>query len=246
MIRCIIVDDEQHAIDLLSMHIRQTEFLDLVGAATSPVKGLQLAVEQKAEVVFLDVQMPEMSGLEFMQLLDGKCKVILVTAYKDYALQGFDNDVVDYLLKPVTFPRFLKSARKLLALRECGQGASPAAPVAPAPGENDYILVSAETKGKLLRINIDDILYIEAQKQYVKFHTRQDKQYLSLISMKDLETRLPAGKFVRVHKSFLVATYYITMIHHNMVHLEHTTRIIAIGATYRESFMTSVKDKIIT
>nr|WP_295868328.1 response regulator [uncultured Chitinophaga sp.] len=235
MIRCIIVDDETHAIELLSMHIEQTSFLELVGTATSPVKALQLAFEQKADVVFLDVQMPEMSGIEFIQLLNGRCKVILVTAYKDYAIQGFDHDVVDYLLKPVTLPRFLKSTRKLLDLWENASGQG-----------DDYIFVSADAKGKLLRINIEDIVYVEAQKQYVCFFTREGKKHLSRLPLKELEARLPAGKFIRVHKSFVVATRYITMIHSNVVYMAHTTAVIPIGASYREFFMNRMKDKIIT
>jgi len=234
MIRCIIVDDELHAIELLSMHIKQTSVLELVGSTTSPVKALQMVFETRVDVVFLDVQMTEMSGIEFMQMLNGKCKVILVTAYKDYAIQGFDNDVVDYLLKPVTFARFLQSARKLLTLQEGSK-----------PVENDFILVNSETKGKLLRVNIDDIIYIEGQRQYVSFHSRHDRRYLSLISLKELERRMPADKFIRVHKSFLLATQYITMIQHNMVHMAGTTKIIAIGATYRDAFMAWVKNRII-
>lgn len=234
MIRCIIVDDEQHAIELLSMHIGQTDFLELAGATTSPAKALQMIFEQKPDVVFLDVQMPEMSGIEFMQLLNGKCKVILVTAYKDYAIQGYDHDVVDYLLKPVTFPRFLKSARKLLTAQENSQAM-----------DNDYILVNADARGRLLRINIEDIVYVEGQKQYAGFYTRRGRQFLSLISLKELEVRLPAGHFIRVHKSFLLATQYISMIQHNMVYLEHSNKTIPIGSSYREAFMARMKDKII-
>ncbi|WP_212003777.1 LytTR family DNA-binding domain-containing protein [Chitinophaga sp. HK235] len=235
MIRCIIVDDEAHAIELLSMHIEQTSFLELVDTATSPVKALQLVFEQKIDVVFLDVQMPEMSGIEFMQLLNGRCKVILVTAYKDYAIQGFDNDVVDYLLKPVTFPRFLKSTRKLLDMRRNVE----------EPG-NDYIFVSADSKGKLLRINIEDIIYVEGQRQYVCFFTREGRKYLSRLTLKELEARLPVGKFIRVHKSFVLAIQYITMIHHNVVYMAHTKEMIPIGSSYREAFMNRMKDKIMT
>jgi len=235
MIRCIIVDDEAHAIELLSMHIEQTGFLKLVGTATSPVKALQLVFDQKVDVVFLDVQMPEMSGIEFMQLLNGRCKVILVTAYKDYAVEGFDHDVIDYLLKPVTFPRFLKSTRKLLDLR-----------VGIEESGNDYIFVSADSKGKLLRINIEDIIYVEGQKQYVSFFTREGRKYLSRLTLKELEVRLPSTKFIRVHKSFVVAIRYITMIHYNVVHMAHTTAMIPIGSSYREIFMTRMKDKIMT
>ncbi len=235
MLKCIIVDDELHAIELLSMHIAKAGFLELVGSATDPVLGLDMVSEKAADVVFLDVQMPDMSGIEFMQLLHGKCRVVLVTAYKDYAIQGFDNNIVDYLLKPVTLPRFLQSARKLLPHDKV-----------PAPIENDYILVSAETKGKLLRINIEDIVYMEGQKQYVSFYTRQGKQCLSLISLKELETRMPAGKFMRVHKSFMLAIQYISMIQYNMVYMEDSNKGIPIGASYKDAFMARVKDKIIT
>jgi two-component system LytT family response regulator len=179
--------------------------------------------------------MPELSGLEFMQVLNGKCKVILVTAYKDYAMQGYDNDVVDYLLKPVTFPRFLQSARKLLAAQENRQRL-----------EDDYTLVNSGTKGKLQKINIDDILYVESQKQYAGFNTRQGRKYLSLIGLRELETRMPSGKFIRVHRSFLLATRYITTIQHSMVYLEHTSKVIPIGAGYRKAFMGRMADKMIT
>ncbi|NML38670.1 response regulator [Chitinophaga sp. G-6-1-13] len=235
MIRCIIVDDETHAIELLTMHIEQTSYLELVGTATSPVKALQMAFDQKVDVVFLDVQMPEMSGIEFMQLLNGKCKVILVTAYKDYAIEGFDHDVVDYLLKPVTLARFLKSTRKLLDLRESAAGP-----------DDDYIFVSADSKGKLLRINIEDIIYVEGQKQYVCFFTRAGKKHLSRLSLKELEARMPAGKFIRVHKSYVLAIRYITMIHYNVVYMAHTTEMIPIGSSYKDAFMNRMKDKIIT
>lgn len=235
MVRCIIVDDEMHAIELLSMHIEQTSFLELVGTATSPVKALQLVFEQKVDVVFLDVQMPEMSGIEFMQVLNGRCKVILVTAYKDYAMQGYDHDVIDYLLKPVTFARFYKSTQKLLELQSRQEET-----------DNDYIFVSADSKGKLLRINIDDIIYMEGQRQYVNFFTRDGKKLLARLTLKELEVRLPAGKFIRVHKSYLIAIRCITMLHYNVVHMAHTSAIIPIGSSYREAFMGRMKDRIIT
>ncbi len=237
MINCLIVDDEEHAIDLLKLHIAQMPFLKLLNATTSPVKALQLIHEEKTDLIFLDVHMPEMSGMEFLQLLNGRCKVILTTAYKDYALQGFDHEVIDYLLKPITFTRFLKAAQRALALQ----------PVATAiPEENDYMLVKTDFKGKLVKINLEDIVYIEGLKHYVRFCTRQGQRLIALLNIKDLEERLGGDQFIRVHKSFILAIKYIVMIQGNMVHLEHTDSCIPIGNTYRELFMTKMKDKIMT
>jgi len=112
MINCIIIDDEAHAIELLTLHIEQTPFLKLTGTATDPVEGLQLLNTAEVDLIFLDIQMPGMSGIEFLQLLNNKYKVILTTAFREYALDGFDHNVVDYLLKPIFLPRFLKAVQR--------------------------------------------------------------------------------------------------------------------------------------
>ncbi len=112
MIHCIILDDEEHAIELLKLHIEQTPFLKLVGTTMDPIKALELLNAKEVDLLFLDIQMPGMTGLEFMQLINGKCKVILTTAFREYALEGFEHNVVDYLLKPITFSRFFKAAQR--------------------------------------------------------------------------------------------------------------------------------------
>lgn len=235
MISCMIVDDEQHAIDLLKRHISQTPFLDLVETTTNPVKALQVLHEKKIDLIFLDVQMPEMSGIEFMQSLNGRSKVILTTAYSQYALEGFDHEVVDYLLKPISFARFIKGAQRALSL------------IKPAPQEeNEYVLVKTEQKGKLLKINLKDVVYIEGLKNYVGFLTRQGERIIALLNMKDLEDRLPAERFIRTHKSFMVAVPYIILIEGNTVGMEFTNVRIPIGDTYREAFLRQMKGKILT
>ncbi|MDO1448179.1 LytTR family DNA-binding domain-containing protein [Rhodocytophaga aerolata] len=235
MISCIIVDDEQHAIDLLKRHISQTPFLDLVETTTNPVKALQVLHEKKIDLIFLDVQMPEMSGIEFIQSLNGRSKVILTTAYSQYALEGFDHEVVDYLLKPISFARFIKGAQRALSLIK------PA-----AQEENEYVLVKTEQKGKLLKINLKDVVYIEGLKNYVGFFTREGERIIALLNMKDLEDRLPAERFVRTHKSFMVAVPYIILIEGNTVGMEFTSVRIPIGDTYREAFLRQMKGKILT
>ena len=237
MIQCIVVDDEQHAIDLLSLHISQTPFLELVDTTTNPVKALQLLHQKKIDLVFLDVQMPEMSGIEFMQLLDRRSKVILTTAYSQYALEGFDYEVIDYLLKPISFARFIKAAQRTLTIIK---------PATPVQEEDDYILVKTELKGKLLKINIKDIVYIEGLKNYVSFLTKPGDRIIALLNIKDLEERLPTERFIRVHKSFMLAIPFIVSIEGNMVGLQFTGTRVPIGETYREGFMTQMKDKLLT
>ena len=239
MINCIVIDDEQHAIDLLAHHIQQTPFLNLLYTTTDPLEGLQLLHQHRVDLIFLDVQMPSMTGIDFIKAINGKSKVILTTAYSEYAMEGFENEVVDYLLKPISFARFIKGAQRALTLIQ------PAAP-APAKDEDDFIFVKTEQKGKLIKINIKDILFIEGLKNYVKIHTRQGEGIIALLNMKDLEERLPATDFARTHKSFLLATGYIKMIEGNLVHLQHTPETVPVGDTYREAFMNLMKGKIMT
>jgi two-component system LytT family response regulator len=239
MINCIIIDDEQHAIDLLTHHIRKTPFLNLVYATTDPIEGLELLNQQKIDLIFLDVQMPDMTGIDLIKAISGKSKVILTTAYSEYAMEGFENEVVDYLLKPISFARFIKGAQRALSM------ITPTL-AAPPPDDNDYIFVKTEQKGKLLRVKLNDIVYVEGLKNYVTIVTRQEQKVVALLNIRDLEERLPAGSFIRTHKSFILATAYIRMIEGNTVHLEHTTQTVPIGDTYREAFMTQMKDKIMT
>ncbi len=235
MINCIILDDEEHAIELLTLHIEQTPFLKLVGSATDPFKALQLLNAGDIDLLFLDIQMPGMTGFEFMQLLNGKCKVILTTAFRDYALEGFDRNVVDYLLKPIVFSRFFKAAQRAQDII-----------LAPGKETDDFILVKTESKGKLLKVKINDIIYIEGMRNYVRFHIRDGEPVIALLSIGGLEERLPGDRFFRIHKSFMIAIPYIIMINGNMVNLEFTKEYIPIGQTYRDGLMQYLREKVIT
>src|SRR5829696_6747845 len=147
MIQCLIVDDEQHAIDILMHYVQQTPYLHLVAATTNPIEALQIVVAQKVDLVFLDIQMPELSGIDFIKAINGKAKVILTTAYSEFALESYELDVVDYLLKPIRLPRFLQAVQK--AVKELEE--HPTVP-AEGSGSGDYIFVKTESKGKLLKI----------------------------------------------------------------------------------------------
>lgn len=237
MISCIIVDDEQHAIDILVHYVKQVPHLQLLGTTTNPMEALKIVASQKVDLVFLDVQMPELSGIDFIKAINGKAKVVLTTAYSEFALEGYDLDIVDYLLKPIRFPRFLQAVQKAAAHTD-----SPAAST--AQEEDDYIFVKTESKGKFLKINLADIDYVEAMKNYVAIHCGGRKT-LVLTSMKELEDRLPKQQFMRVHKSYIIAVNRITGIEGNQVLLKGVNAEILIGDSYKPELMELVKNKMI-
>jgi len=239
MIRCMIIDDEQHAIDILEHYVKQAPYLELVGTSTHPIEALQVVGEGKVDLVFLDIQMPELSGIDFIRAIQGKAKVILTTAYSEFALEGYELDVVDYLLKPVRLPRFLQAVQKAMTLM-------PPAAAAPATEGvvDDYLFVKTESKGKLLRINLADIDYIEGMKNYVAIH-RGSQKTLVYTSMKELEERLPAREFMRVHKSFIIPLSRITGIEGNLLRLQGVSAEILIGDNYKSELMELIRNKMI-
>lgn len=237
MINCIIVDDEQHAIDILVHYVKQTPHLHLVGSFTNPIEALQLLGRQKIDLVFLDIHMPELSGIDFIKTIHGKSKVILTTAYSEFALEGYDLYVVDYLMKPIRLPRFLAAVQK--AVQQINAGSE-----TKETPEDDYIFVKTESKGKLLKINLADIDFIESMKNYVAIH-RGGQKTLVYTSMKELEERLPKKQFIRVHKSFVIPISRITGIEGNLVRLKNVTSEILIGENYKAELMEIVRGKMI-
>jgi two-component system LytT family response regulator len=237
MITCIIVDDEQHAIDILVHYANQTPQLKLVATFTNPIEALQLLAEQKVDLVFLDIQMPELSGIDFIKMIQGKSKVILTTAYSEFALEGYDLYVVDYLMKPIRLPRFLAAVQKVAQQIHVPMDQSDDV-------EDDYIFVKTESKGKYLKINLADIDFIESMKNYVAIH-RGAQKTLVYTSMKELEERLPKKDFLRVHKSFIIPISRITGLEGNMVRLKNTNAEILIGENYKTELMEIVKGKML-
>lgn len=237
MIRCIIVDDEQHAIDILEHYVSQTPQLTLAGSSTNPIEALHMVTELKADLVFLDIQMPELSGIDFIKAIKGKCQVILTTAYSEFAIESYELDVVDYLLKPIRLPRFLSAVQKASKIIE---------ETNPRQVENDddFIFVKTESKGKLLKINLADIDYIEGMKNYVAIYC-SGKRTMVYTSMKDIEENLPRKKFLRVHKSFIISVPKISGIEGNMVKLHGVTADIIVGETYKHDLMEIIRGKMI-
>ncbi len=238
MINCIIVDDEPHAIEILVHYVKQTPHLRLVASFTNPIEALQLMGEQKIDLVFLDIQMSEITGIDFIKAIQGKCKVILTTAYSEFALEGYELSVVDYLLKPIRLPRFLTAVQK--AVEQINAANESLA----QREEDDYIFVKTESKGKLLKINLADIDFIESMKNYVAIH-RTGQKTLVYTSMKELEEHLPKKQFIRVHKSFIIPISRITGIEGNLVRLKNITAEILIGENYKAELMEIIKGKMI-
>jgi len=238
MIRCLAVDDESYASDIIATFIAKTPFLELVGTTTNPFEALSLVQEGKVDLVFLDIQMPELTGIQFLKICGGKCKVILTTAYPEYALEGFDLDVVDYLLKPISYERFYKAASKAQQI------------IAPAQLEvintpatlsvNDFIFIKGDTKNKFIKVNYDEILYIEGLKNYVSVYTATQR-IITYQALRELEVDLPKPPFYRVHKSYIISLEKIKMIDGNTVYINE--QAIPIGDTYKEEFFKVVRDR---
>jgi DNA-binding LytR/AlgR family response regulator len=226
MIRCIAVDDETLALDLLEDNIRQVPFLQLVKRCKNAFEALEILQQQPVDLIFLDIQMPGLTGVQFLQSLPVKPMVILITAYKQHAIEGFELNVLDYLVKPVPFERFLKSANKALEFKNLKSLQQ-----VPAEG-NDFIFVNAEYN--LIKIMIKDISYIEGLKDYIKIYLSQSpKPVITRLSMKAVEEKLPQGKYIRVHKSFIISIDKIISVRKNRVRLGETE--IPISEHYRDN-----------
>ncbi|WP_214072294.1 LytTR family DNA-binding domain-containing protein [Mucilaginibacter sp. dw_454] len=245
MIRCIAVDDEAYATRIIADHIAKIPFLELVATCTSAIEALQLIQQGGIDLVFMDIQMPDLTGIQFLKLLGSKCKVILTTAYPEYALEGYEHDVVDYLLKPIAFDRFYKAANKALALLSPASEQTVApAPVAPAPSTPpaataDYMFVKGESKNKFLKINHNDILYIEGLKNYISVFTNEQR-IITYQTLRDLEKQLPQPPFYRVHKSYIVSIDKIRLVDGNQLYIGQ--QAIPIGETYRDDFFRLIRD----
>ena len=209
MISCLIVDDEPLARKGLADYVDQVDFLTLAGLAEDPIEALDYLDKQAIDLLLLDIHMPKLSGLDLLRTLRNPPMVILTTAYPDYALEGFRLEVLDYLVKPITFPRFLQAvrrARKNAGRRETG---SPTAAAELPPAGPDYFFVRSD--GRIERIYFDELLYAESMQNYVFLHTTRGR-LTALMSMKQLLEELPEQRFLRVHKSFSVQLKHVTSV----------------------------------
>lgn len=244
-LRCLIVDDEPLAHAILSDYVRKVPFLELVGATTSPIDALTRVQRGEVDLVFLDIQMPELTGMQFLKIARSsgeRCHVILTTAYADYALKGYEHDVIDYLLKPISFERFFRAVQKAHNQTPSATPATndsvpivpphtPPSQPGPTASQPDFIFV--KTEYRLQRVGFDDILYCEGLKDYVSIYTPTER-ILALQTMKALDEKLPGDRFVRVHKSYIVPLSRIESVERNRIYIGKA--VIPIGDTYRDAF----------
>lgn len=237
-ISCVAIDDEPLALDLLTKFIEQTPFLSLQGRFSNAIEALSYINQQEVNLIFMDIQMPDLSGMELARILDGKknsgtTRVIFCTAYHQFALEGYKVEALDYLLKPYSYEDFLTAATKAYQyFGRIGNLAQPSLPTTPAASA-DYIFLKVEYQ--LVKVMLKDITHIEAYKDYVKVHlTSKNHPLLSLTSMKNMEELLPKDRFMRVHRSFIVSLDHIDSISKNVIHVG--TQQIAVGDLYKEQF----------
>lgn len=228
-LRCLIIDDKPLAIDILADYVNKTPFLELAGSTVNPIEGLGLLRDQNIDLVFLDIQMPELTGLQFMKIAGKQCKVILTTAYTDYALDGYEYDVVDYLLKPIAFDRFYRAAEKALKQLSPTPVVIHDKAISATKTVTEYLFV--KTEHRIQRVILRDVLYVEGVQNYVAIHT-EDTRVMSLQTLKGLEEQLPAGDFMRVHRSFIVNLRHITSVERGRIFIGDT--VISIGDKYRD------------
>jgi two-component system, LytTR family, response regulator len=248
---CAIIDDEPLAVSLLESYVKKTPFLELKGTYNSAVTALGELTREPVELLFLDIQMPELSGMEFSRMLGQDIRIIFTTAFGQYAVDSYKVNALDYLLKPISYPDFLKSANKALQWYELLRGSENSG-VAPGTSSGGSAEAGGATGGssrassmesifikteyKLVQIELRKILYIEGLKDYVKIYVEDEpKPILSLMSMKTMEDMLPADRFIRVHRSFIVQPEKIKVIERNRI--VYGKEYIPISDNYKPKFM---------
>jgi Response regulator of the LytR/AlgR family len=228
MIRTIAIDDEPLALQLVTGYIKKTPFLELVGEFDNPISAMEFLDQSPVDLIFLDIQMPDLIGTEFARILNQGPKIIFSTAFEKYALEGFRLEAVDYLLKPFSYEEFLIAAQKAKKLLDLEQKAATTIET-----NNEFLFLKSEYK--IRRINFNDILYVEGLKDYIKiFLVNEPKPILTLNTIKSLESKLPANKFMRVHRSFIVNLERVQTV--ERFRIVFGQEYIPVGDQYKEKF----------
>ncbi len=232
MIRCIAIDDEPLALTQITSYIGKTAFLELAGACNSALQAIELMSKGNIDLIFVDINMPDLNGLDFVRSMPYRPLIVFTTAYSEYALEGFRVDALDYLLKPVSYTDFLKSANKALRQHEAMKAAN-------SGSGNQYIFVKADYK--MIQIDINTITYIESQNEYIRIYLDSEKPVMTLLSMKAIEERLPSDIFMRIHRSYIVNLRKITIVERGSILIGKVH--IPVGNQYRDHFYSYIEKK---
>ena len=233
MLKCVVIDDEQPSIDIMKHHINKVSELELIGTFTNPIEGIKFIRNNHTDILFLDIQMNEMTGIDVMNILDENIKIILCTAFSEYAVEGFNNNAIDYLLKPISFERFTKSVKKITSNLSKDNEYK----------EQDYIYIKTEQKGKFIKIYYQEIDYVEAMGNYISISKGKEK-IIAYSTMRDMENILPSNLFMRIHKSYIISMEKISMIENGFVLLRSGVKI-SIGTNYKNNLMQKIKQNLL-
>jgi DNA-binding LytR/AlgR family response regulator len=228
-IKCIAIDDEPLAVKKMAGYIQKIPFLELVAECRSAFEAMNILSKGDIQLMFIDINMPDINGLEFVKSLTDKPYIVFTTAYSEYAVEGFQVMAVDYLLKPITFSNFLKAANRVKNLIELTDSNKKEV----ARSTADHLFVKSEYK--LVRIDLSDIKYIESQHEYIKIHLINSKPVMTKLSMKSIEEQLPSDRFMRVHRSYIVNLSRIQVIERNRIVFDGKV-FIAVSEQYKENF----------
>jgi len=231
LLKCIIIDDEPPAIRLLEKYVAKVSFLELVATTTNSLEALTLIENNAIDVLFLDIQMPNLTGIQLSKIIKGKVKIIFTTAYPKFALESYNLDAVDYLLKPFEFERFYQAVLKLKSDKKV---------VVQKAQINDYIFIKTGNKNSFEKVYIKDICYIESLKNYVAIHLK-DKQIITYNTLKHIEDYLNDNDFIKIHKSYIISVNHIEKITTDSAFINDNQ--LSIGDTYRKSFFKLINDK---
>ena len=234
-IKCVIIDDERLAREYLRNYVNKVPQLELLGEFNSPLKATELIKKAGVDLLFLDIQMPDITGIDFLKGLNQKLEVIFTTAYQEFAIEGFNLNVTDYLLKPFSFDRFFKAVNKVIdKLENEAENIenSLSSFTSLTNYSETYLTIRADRK--FYKINFDDLIYIEGQKAYVTFHTTK-KKITALASLKELEEKLPKLQFVRIHKSYIVAIREILSLEGNIIEVNDTK--LPVGKIFKDEVL---------
>ena len=232
MIKCIIVEDEVLAQQVIQNHLEKISNFELVGTCNNAIEAKTVLNKQEVDLIFLDIQLPGMTGLNFLRSLENPPLIVLTTAYAEYALESYEFNVIDYLLKPISFERFSKMVNKIT------EGRLFTPPEKDKELLHDHIFI--KSNNKFFKVNFSEIVYIESMKDYLKIHTKEYK-LITHQTMSEMEKILPSKQFIRIHKSYIIALAYIKSIFGNSV--EMTTATLPIGINYKEKVMNFIVRK---
>lgn len=230
-LRCIIVDDEPPAIRLLEKYVAKVTFLELTGTTTNSLEALNIVETANVDLLFLDIQMPDLTGIQLSKILKGRTKIIFTTAYPQFALESYELNAVDYLLKPFVFERFYEAVLKLKDLPQ---------KIEDATTIEQYLFIKTDGKNKFEKVFLKDVIYFESLKNYVAIHLK-DKQIITYSTLKHIDEYLPENDFIKIHRSYIVALQHIEKTDSVAVYLNNNN--LPIGDTYRAAFFKTIQQK---